>query len=253
MRVIFLGTGTSQGVPVIGCDCPVCRSIDFQDKRLRASIYIETENVKLVVDTGPDFRQQMLRERIKELDAVLFTHAHKDHTAGLDDIRSYNFRQRRDMPLYGQAEVLEQIKVEFSYVFSEKKYPGVPQVELNPIVNKSFEVKKEIITPISVWHYKLPVFGYRIKNFTYITDAKTIDEDELEKIRGTEVLAINALQKDPHISHLTLEEALEVIEKVQPKKAFLTHISHKLGRHRDVKNELPENVELAYDGLELSL
>jgi len=253
LKIIFLGTGTSQGVPVIGCNCEVCRSVDFHDKRLRSSVYIETEKLKFVIDTGPDFRQQMLRERIEQLDAVLFTHAHKDHTAGLDDIRSFNFKQKKDMPIYGESMVIDQIKREFSYIFSEKKYPGVPQVETYVIENKPFDVFDEKIIPIRALHYKLPVLGFRIQDFTYITDAKTISEEELEKVSGTKILVINGLQKDPHISHFTLDEALEIIKKVAPEKAYITHISHKLGKHRDVSKELPENVYLAYDGLSIAV
>ena len=251
MIVTFLGTGTSQGVPVIGCECPVCRSIDFQDKRLRCSIHIEIDDLSLIVDTGPDFRQQVLRERIKKLDAVLYTHAHKDHTAGMDDIRSFNFLQRKDMPIYGRKEVLDQLKQEFAYVFAQKKYPGIPQVEVKEMVNAPFQIENTLITPIEVMHYKLPVFGFRINDFTYITDANYIADEEMEKIKGSKYLVINALQKEPHISHFTLEEALEVIDKIQPERAFLTHISHKLGKHRDVSAELPDHVEIAFDGLKV--
>lgn len=251
MIVTFLGTGTSQGVPVIGCDCHICRSLDFQDKRLRSSIHIDVRGKSLVVDTGPDFRQQVLRERVKKLDAVLFTHAHKDHTAGMDDIRSYNFRQRTDMPIYGTVEVIDQLKQEFSYVFATKKYPGVPSVTVNHIDKSSFTIDDIEITPIEVMHYKLPVLGFRIDDFTYITDANYISEEEMKKLEGTKHLVLNALQKEEHISHFTLDEALEVIEKVKPEKAYLTHISHKLGKHRDVSRELPDNVVLAFDGLKI--
>lgn len=253
MKITFLGTGTSQGVPIIGCECPVCQSIDFHDKRLRSSIYIETDKVKLVVDTGPDFRQQMLRERIKALDAVLFTHAHKDHTGGLDDIRSFNFLQQKDMPIYGRQEVLEQLKKEYAYIFADKKYPGIPQVETHLLENTPFSVQGEEIIPIEVMHYKLPIYGFRLRDFTYITDAKTISEEEKEKIKGTHTLTINALQKEAHLSHLTLAEALELVEELQPKQAYFTHASHKLGKYRDVSKELPENVHLAYDGLSIEV
>ncbi|MDQ1088214.1 MBL fold metallo-hydrolase [Siphonobacter sp. SORGH_AS_1065] len=254
MQVTFLGTGTSQGVPVIGCDCVVCRSLDFRDKRLRVSIHVEVEGRSLVFDTGPDFRMQMLREHILHLDAVVFTHAHKDHTAGLDDVRPFNFRQNSDIPLYGQPEVLEQIKVEFAYAFAEKKYPGIPRLELNPIQNEPFEVLGLTLTPIQVMHHKLPVFGYRIGDFSYITDANFIAEEELEKLKGTRVLVVNALHKGPkHLSHYTLPEALEVIERVQPETAYLTHISHNMGLHAAVEAELPPHVHLAYDGLKITL
>ena len=249
MKVTFLGTGTSQGVPVIACECEVCTSVDFQDNRLRSSIHIEVNDLSLVIDTGPDFRQQMLRNRVKKLDAVLFTHAHKDHTAGMDDIRSFNFLQHADMPIYGRADVIDQLRDEFAYVFTESKYPGLPQVKVNTITNDPFTIGETEITPIEVMHHKLLVHGFRINDFTYITDANYISESEKEKIIGSKILVLNALQKKPHISHFTLSEALDLIEEIKPEKAYLTHISHKLGKHRDVKKELPENVELAWDGL----
>ena len=253
MKVTFLGTGTSQGVPVIGCECDVCVSVDFQDNRLRSSIHIEVDDLSIVIDTGPDFRQQMLRNRVKKLDAVLFTHAHKDHTAGMDDIRSFNFLQKMDMPIYAQQAVIDQLKCEFAYVFAESKYPGVPQVIVHPITKDSFKIGTTNIQPIEVMHHKLPVFGFRIKDFTYITDANHISDKEKEKIRGSKVLVLNALQKKPHISHFTLQQALDLVEELQPEKAYLTHISHKLGLHRDVKKELPDHVELAWDGLVLDI
>ena len=251
MKVTFLGTGTSQGVPVIACDCPVCMSVDFRDKRLRSSVLIESEDLSIVIDTGPDFRQQMLRERVKRLDAVLFTHAHKDHTAGMDDIRSFNFRQRKDMPVYATDPVLEQLKNEFSYVFQEVKYPGVPQVETHHIKAESFCINGTEIIPVEVMHYKLPVLGFRIGDFTYITDMKTISEQELSKLEGTRHLVLNALQKDPHISHLTLEEAISLSEKISAEKTYFTHISHKLGIHDVINKELPDGMQLAYDGLKI--
>lgn len=253
MTVTFLGTGTSQGIPVIGCSCKVCRSLDFRDKRLRTSVHIAVNDLSLVIDTGPDFRQQMLREGIHSLDAILYTHEHKDHTAGLDDIRPFNFRQKRDMPIFGRKQVIEQIKTEFAYAFSEKKYPGVPQITPYTITNEPFQLNGLTIEPVEVFHYKLPVFGFRIHNFTYITDASYIDPEEKEKIKHSEVLVLNALQKEDHISHFTLEEALTIIDELKPKKAYLTHISHRLGLHQEISKELPENVELAFDGLKLTL
>lgn len=253
MKITFLGTGTSQGVPVIGSDDPVCLSLDFRDKRLRSSIMIEDEGYTFVIDTGPDFRQQMLREKVKKLDAVIFTHQHKDHTAGLDDIRSFYFRQKKDMPVYAKADVIEQLKMEFAYMFAAYKYPGVASLDINTIHNSPFKIGNTTFTPIEVLHYKLPIFGFRVKNFTYITDAKYISEEELEKIKGTEILVLNALQKDKHISHLTLEEALQIVEIIKPSKAYFTHISYKLGFHAEVENELPTNVHLAYDGLKLEI
>ena len=253
MKVTFLGTGTSQGVPVITCNCSVCTSIDFHDKRLRSSILIETEQTSIVVDTGPDFRQQMLRERVNKLDAILFTHEHKDHTAGMDDIRSYNFKQQKDMPIYAHERVLKQLKQEFSYVFAENKYPGTPSVETIRLENKPFKIGELDIEPIEVMHYKLPVFGFKIDRFAYITDAKTISEKEKDKIRGLDLLVLNALQKDPHISHFTLEEAIAMANELGAKQTYFTHISHKLGEHSDVEKELPDHIHLAYDGLNLSL
>jgi len=253
LKITFLGTGTSQGVPVIGCDCEVCASVDFQDKRLRSSIHVEWQGTSIVVDTGPDFRQQMLANRIKRLDAVLFTHEHKDHTAGMDDIRSFNFIQQMDMPVYARAQVIEQLKREYAYVFAESKYPGIPQVAIRPITNTPFEVCGLPVIPIEVQHHRMPVFGFRFGDFTYITDANGIAEPEKAKVRGSKVLVLNALQRTHHISHFTLEEALALIAELQPQQAYLTHISHKLGRHRDVRAELPPNVHLAWDGQVIEL
>ena len=253
MKVTFLGTGTSQGVPVIGCDCEVCRSIDFRDKRLRSSIHVEVDGLSIVVDTGPDFRQQMLREGVNKLDAVLFTHEHKDHTAGMDDIRSFNFKQKKDMPIYGREHVIEQLKREFAYVFASHKYPGVPQVMVNIIENEPFEVEGVSIVPIEVMHYKLPVFGFRIKDFTYITDAKTVAPEEVEKIRGSKVLVINALQFDPHISHMTMEEAIAFAQDIGAEHTYFTHISHRLGKHKPVEAKLPEGMTIAFDGQKITL
>ncbi len=253
MQITFLGTGTSQGVPVIACGCEVCQSLDFRDKRLRVSIHIEIDGKSFVVDTGPDFRQQMLRERIKNLDAVIFTHEHKDHTAGLDDVRAYNFFQKRDMPIYARKQVLEQIQTEFAYAFTEIRYPGIPQIELNEVRNQPFEVAGVNFTPIEVMHFNLPVFGFRIKDFTYITDVNFISDKELEKVRGSKVVVIGALRKEKHLSHFSLAEAIEVIEKIAPEQAYITHISHQMGLHREVEMELPPFINLAYDGLVLKL
>jgi len=254
VTVTFLGTGTSQGVPVIGCECDVCRSLDFRDKRLRVSIHLQIDGKSIVVDSGPDFRQQVLRERIKKLDALLFTHEHKDHTSGMDDIRAYNFMQHIDMPLYAESRVINQIKQEYAYIFSGNNYPGIPRVNLFPITDdQPFEVAGINVQPIRVMHYKLPVLGFRIRNFTYITDANYISEDEKAKIAGSEVIVLNALRKEPHISHFSLSEAVELLSELKPKKAYLTHISHLLGFHREVENELPEFISLAYDGLKITL
>lgn len=253
MKVTFLGTGTSQGVPVIACDCPVCSSLDYRDKRLRSSIHLEIEGKSLVVDTGPDFRQQMIREKIHHLDGVLFTHEHKDHTGGLDDIRSYNFLQKKDMPIYGTKKVLNQIKREFAYIFEEVRYPGVPSVITHEIVNEPFSAEGIKVVPIQVLHYRLPVFGFRFGDFTYITDAKYIDDTELEKIKGTKVLVLNALQQSHHLSHFTLEEAIQLVHLIKPESAYFTHISHRLGTHQEVEKTLPPNIHLAFDGMKISI
>ena len=252
MTITFLGTGTSQGVPVIVCDCDVCNSIDYRDKRTRTSVHINTKGLSLIIDIGPDFRNQVLREKINTLDAILLTHEHKDHTAGLDEVRSYNFKQNKDMPLYGRDKVLEQLKTEFGYIFSPVKYPGVPKVDLNSIKNVAFKIGPVKVTPIEVMHYELPVFGFRIENFVYITDANHISDEEKLKLQDADVLVLNALQRKPHISHFTLSEALELIKELSPKRAFLTHISHNLGLASEVEKLLPENVSLAYDGLKIS-
>ncbi len=251
MKITFLGTGTSQGVPVIGCTCEVCRSLDFRDKRLRTSIHVEISNQSFVVDTGPDFRQQMLRENINRLDAVLFTHAHRDHTAGLDDVRAYNFMQAMDMPVYGAQPVFDQLRAEYAYVFAEKVYPGIPRINLHPIDEKKFEINGVEVTPLPVRHLKMPVLGFRFGDFSYITDANYIPDETLERLKGTKILVLNALQQEPHISHFNLKEALAMVEKIKPKRSYFTHISHKLGLHADVQKKLPANVFLAYDGLSL--
>jgi len=253
VRVTFLGTGTSQGVPVIGCQCEVCQSLDFRDKRLRTSALLEVNNKVFVFDTGPDFRQQMLREDVKQLDAVIFTHEHKDHTAGLDDVRAFNFRQKKDMPVYGRQQVLDQLKQEFSYAFAEKKYPGVPQLETHELTGEPFTVEGVTFTPIEVMHLKLPVYGFRIGDFTYITDANSISENEKEKIKGSKVLVLNALQKQPHISHFNLEEAIEMAQELNADQTYFLHISHKMGTHKSVEGQLPDNIHLAFDGLSIDL
>jgi len=251
LNITFLGTGTSQGVPVIGCSCEVCQSLDFRDQRLRASIHIAVEGQSFVVDTGPDFRMQMLREGIKKLDAVLFTHEHKDHTAGLDDIRPFNFYQQADIPIFGRLAVLEQLQREYAYIFNDKKYPGVPQVACVEIDHNPFQINGIGITPIPVLHYKLPVLGFRIGDFSYITDANHIPEESLALLEGSEILVLNALQKEPHIAHFTLDQAIEQAQRIGAKKTYFTHISHRLGKHAAVEKELPEGIFLAYDGLKL--
>jgi len=253
LKITFLGTGTSQGVPVIGCTCDVCCSLDFRDKRLRTSIHLDIDGISLVIDTGPDFRQQMIREGISRLDAVLFTHAHRDHTAGLDDVRAFNFMQQKSMPVFGTPETLSQIKSDFVYIFGPKNYPGLPQVELHTISEEIFSVSDVTITPLPVLHFRLPVHGFRIGNFSYITDAKIIPDSTIQRLTGTEILVLNALQREQHISHFNLNEALDMVNMIKPKKTYFTHISHKLGRHATLEKELPDDVQLAFDGLRLSL
>ncbi|HNT50165.1 MAG TPA: MBL fold metallo-hydrolase [Cyclobacteriaceae bacterium] len=252
MKITFLGTGTSQGVPVIGCTCEVCQSLDYRDKRLRSSIHVQIEGKSLVIDTGPDFRQQMLREQINRLDAILFTHSHKDHIAGLDDVRAYNFLQQADMPVYGNADVLAQLKTEFYYAFEKNKYPGIPQLRLHEIT-APFTIGSIKIVPLPVLHYQLPVLGFRIKNFSYITDANQIPAQTLDLLKGTKVLVLNALQREKHISHFNLDEALAMAARIGAEQTYFIHISHKLGRHKVVEHELPKSVALAYDGLSIEV
>jgi len=253
MKVTFLGTGTSQGVPVIGCECDVCRSLDYRDKRLRSSVHLEIDGKSLVIDTGPDFRQQMLRERINKLNGILFTHGHKDHVAGLDDVRAFNFLQNMDMPVYGTTSVLRQLEVEFYYAFEKYKYPGTPQLKLVEITDEEFQINGLTIIPLPVLHFKLPVMGFRVNDFSYITDANQIPDSTYEKMKGTRVLALNALQREKHLSHFNLEEALEVAKKIGADQTYLIHISHKLGRHNTIEKELPNSVALAYDGLSIEI
>ena len=254
MKVTFLGTGTSQGIPVIACDCEVCSSKNDKDKRLRVSVLIETEKNTLVIDTGPDFRTQMLRAKVKNIDAILYTHEHKDHVAGMDDVRPFCFKHKKEIEIYAHERVLNQLKQEFHYVFDERfNYPGIPRINANEIENKPFLINEETIIPIEGLHYKLPVFGFRVGDFTYITDMNLISDKELEKVKGTKVLVLNALQKNPHISHFTLDEAKEIVNKIKPEKAYFTHMSHTLGLHDDIMNELPSSIELAYDGLQIIL
>jgi phosphoribosyl 1,2-cyclic phosphate phosphodiesterase len=254
MKITMLGTGTSQGVPVIACDCKVCISEDKKDNRLRCSVLISIGNENYCIDSGPDFRQQMLREQVKTLSGIIFTHEHKDHVAGLDDVRAFNFREQKDMDIYCAAPVEVALKREFHYAFADDKYPGVPSLNIVPIDNQSFKLPNgtEVI-PIQVMHYKMPVLGFRIGDFTYITDAKTISEDEKAKISGSEILVVNALRKEEHISHFNLEEALAFIAEMKPKKAYLTHISHLFGTHEEILALLPPNVYPAYDGLTFEL
>jgi phosphoribosyl 1,2-cyclic phosphate phosphodiesterase len=249
IKLSFLGTGTSQGVPVITCECEVCHSKDPRDNRLRVSVWIQVEGKSIVIDAGPDFRYQMLRAGVKKLDALLLTHEHKDHVAGLDDIRPFNYRTKSAVEVYATIPVQEALKREYHYIFDENPYPGVPQVTLKTITTKKFNVQGVDVMPIEVLHYMLPVLGFRIGNIAYVTDAKTISIREKEKLKGCDVLILNALRKKEHISHLNLDEALEWIAELKPKRAYLTHISHLMGKHEEVSAQLPEGVFLAYDGL----
>lgn len=253
-ELVFLGTGTSQGVPLIGCDCPVCLSDNIKDKRLRSSVLVRTETTIIVVDTGPDFRQQMLRENVKHLDAVVFTHEHKDHIAGLDDVRAFNFILKKKIPVFATQRVINALKREFYYAFEDEKYPGVPELDIHHIDKKPFVIGDLFITPVEVLHFQLPVLGFIFnEKIVYITDANYISDEEKEKIKNKDVLVLNALRKEKHISHFTLQEALELIEELQPKKAYLTHISHQLGKYEEVSKELPPNVFLSYDGLRIKV
>ncbi len=253
MKVTILGSGTSQGVPIIACNCEVCQSSDIKDKRLRSSIMIEEENSVFVIDTGPDFRQQMLRENVKKIDAIIITHGHKDHIGGLDDIRAFNFVLKRPIDVYSRLSVQKFIKNDFYYAFAKDKYPGVPEMNLHSINKKPFKINNIKIIPIDVMHFHLPVFGYRIGNFTYITDASSISEAEKEKIKGSKVIVLNALRKKPHYSHFNLEQAVKILKELKPEAAYLTHISHMMGFHADVEKELPNFIKLAYDGLKISI
>lgn len=246
----ILGSGTSQGIPVIACECHVCTSAEEKDNRLRCSVLLEIGGKNYVIDAGPDFRQQMLKFRVKSLEAVVFTHEHKDHVAGLDDVRAFNFIENRDMDIYCSKAVEAALRREYHYAFEEDKYPGIPQLNIISIENKPFELSGKIpVMPVEVMHYFMPVLGFRIGDFAYITDAKTVADAEIDKLKGLKVLVVNALRKEPHISHFNLEEALAFIDRVQPETAYLTHISHLFGTHEEIESELPENVFAAYDGL----
>lgn len=253
MIITILGSGTSGGVPMIGCHCEVCSSGDSRDKRLRTSILLQINNKNFVFDAGPDFRQQMLREKVDTLEAIIFTHPHRDHTAGLDDVRAYNHFQQKAMDIYVTDETENSLRKEYHYVFNDVWYPGLPKINFCPITNTPFNISEITFIPIEVMHYKMKVFGYRIEDFTYITDANFISNEEKSKIFGCKVLILNALRKEKHISHFNLEEALQLIEELKPEKAYLTHLSHQMGKHAEVTKELPENVFIAYDGLQIEL
>ena len=253
LTITFLGTGTSTGIPMIACSCAVCTSSDPHDKRLRSSILVQSANTVLVVDTTPDFRYQMLRTHTKHLDAVVFTHPHKDHLAGLDDIRAFNFISKKLMNIYANALTEEAVRRDFYYAFAEKKYLGVPQLNMITIDESPFLVGDIPVQPIQVMHHKMPVFGFRFGDFTYITDANRIEDAEKEKIKGSKILVLNALRKDNHLAHFTLSEAVAMANELEVPEVYFTHISHQLGKHKDINSELPPHIRLAFDGLKICL
>ncbi len=259
-KITFLGTGTSQGIPMIGCTCKVCKSADPRDNRLRTSALVEHNGFRILIDCGPDFRQQMLRQNISDLDAVILTHQHKDHTGGMDDIRAFNYFRKAAFPIYAEPNVQESLKMEYSYAFAEHKYPGVPDYTLHTIGEEPFTITKSLpdgteasieITPIRVYHYRLPILGFRIGNMAYITDGSSIPATEFDKLQGLELFIINTVRREKHISHFSLPEALDVVEKVGAPRNFLTHLSHQIGTHKELEAILPPNVKPAYDTLEL--
>ena len=259
-KITFLGTGTSQGIPMIGCSCHVCKSSDPKDNRLRSSALVEIDGFRILIDCGPDFRQQMLRENISDLDAVILTHQHKDHTGGLDDIRAFNYFRQAAFPIYAEKNVQESLKMEYSYAFAEHKYPGVPEYTLHTIDENPFTITKILpdgsekrleIIPIRVFHYKLPILGFRFADMAYITDGSYIPEEEFHKLQGLNLLTVNTIRKEKHISHFSLQEALDIIEKAAAPRNCLTHLSHQIGTHKELSEILPSNVQPAYDGLKL--
>jgi phosphoribosyl 1,2-cyclic phosphate phosphodiesterase len=249
----FLGTGTSGGIPMIGCSCEVCSSTNKKDKRLRSSLLVRSPTTTLVIDSGPDFRYQMLREKVMHLDAIVFTHPHKDHVAGLDDVRAYNFFSGKPMEVYANEMTQAVLIREFPYAFADTKYPGVPEIKLNTIAFEPFTVGDIPVIPIMVWHMKMPVLGFRIGDFTYVTDANRIEDSEQKKINGSKILTLNTLRREPHISHFNLVQGIEMAQKLDSPQTYFTHLSHQMGLHDEVNKELPANISLAYDGLVISL
>ncbi len=253
MQVVLLGTGTSQGVPVVACECHVCQSDDPCDKRLRTSALVQTDETSIAIDAGPDFRQQMLGENVKRLDAVVVTHNHKDHTGGIDDVRAFNWIQQKPMELYGRDSVLEAIKREYAYAFEADKYPGAPSINLHTITGQPFTIGDIHLIPIHAMHHKMPVFGFRIGDFSYLTDANSIEPTEFDKMKGSRIVVINALRQEQHISHFTLEEAVDMLQSLAPEKGYITHVSHQMGRQKELQQKLPGNIALACDGLKCNL
>ncbi len=253
IEITFLGTGTSSGVPVISCKCEVCTSSDQRDKRLRTSILIHVDGQNIVIDSGPDFRQQMLTNEVDDISAIVFTHEHKDHVAGLDDVRPYNFIHKKHINVYAEARVQKALRREYAYIFAEERYPGLPEIKMHLITRLPFTIGKTKFIPIRLYHYRLPIFGYRIKNFAYLTDVKTIPDEEKSKLKNLDLLVITALRKEKHVSHMNLEESLAFIEEIRPARAYLTHLSHSFGLHAEEEPKLPKNVFIAYDGLKIQL
>lgn len=253
VKVTFLGTATSIGIPVIGCECPVCTSENEKDKRLRSSVLVEIDNKNFIIDCGPDFRLQMLRENIKTIEAILLTHEHRDHVGGLDDVRGFNYTMKKRVSVYAEQRVINNLESDFSYIFAESKYRGAPEISLNCIKNQEFSISGIKIIPVRVMHHKLEILGFRFGDFAYITDASFISDIEIQKLKNLKVLVLNALRLKPHFSHFSLDEAIEIIQKLKPEKAYLTHISHGLGLHDEINQQLPENIELSYDGLRLMI